>query len=70
MFFIPQQCKIVTYTRSVGDSSSKDFHPQEFENLINTHLQEGWKLVNCESNALGSVSRKPGMYFIAYLVKE
>lgn len=69
MFFIPQQCKILTYTRSPGQTS-KEFQPHEFENLINTHLQDGWKLVNCESGAWGTVSKKPGMYFIAYLVRE
>jgi hypothetical protein len=69
MVFFISQCKILTYTRSPKEAS-KDFQPHEFENLINTHLQNGWKLVNCESNSLGQVSQKAGMYFIAYLVKE
>jgi len=69
VFFISQQCKILTYTRNPREAS-KNFHPQEFENMITSHLQDGWKLVNCESNSLGQVSREAGMYFIAYLVKD
>ena len=69
MFTISQRCKILTYNRSPKETN-KEFHPLEFEDLINTHLQNGWKLVNCESGPLGQVSREAGMYFIAYLVKE
>ena len=69
VFFISQQCKILTYTRSPREASEL-IAAVRLIPMISSHLQDGWKLVNCESNSLGQVSREAGMYFIAYLVKD
>jgi len=64
-----QQFKVITYILSIK-VSKKDFHPYEFEEVINQHLQDGWKIINCESIYLGGVSPENGIHYTAYLVKD
>jgi hypothetical protein len=64
-----QQFKVLTQIIPLKDAK-KDFHPYEFEKLVNEHLQQGWKIVNCESIFLGGVSPTNGIHYWAYLVKD
>jgi hypothetical protein len=64
-----QEFKIVTYILPLK-VSKKDYQPYEFEEIINNHLQDGWKVINCESIYLGGVSPKNGIHYTAYLIKE
>ena len=66
---MPQQFKVVTYILPLK-VSKKDYQPHQFEEIINKQLQEGWKIINCESIFLGGVSPKSGIHYTAYLVKE
>ena len=50
--------------------SKRDFQPHKFEEMVNQHLQEGWRIINCDSIYLGGVSPENGMHYWAYLVKE
>ena len=40
-----QQFKVITYILPLK-VSRKDFQPYEFEEIINQHLQDGWKIIN------------------------
>lgn len=64
-----QQFKVVTYILPIK-VSRKDFQPHEFEEIINQHLQDGWKIINYESIYLGGVSPENGIHYTAYLVKD
>jgi hypothetical protein len=64
-----QEFKIVTYILPLK-VSKKDYQPYEFEEIINKHLQDGWKVINCESIYLGGVSPENGIHYTAYLSKE
>jgi hypothetical protein len=64
-----QQFKVITYILPIK-VSKKDFHPYEFEEVINQHLQDGWKIINCESIYLGGVSPENSIHYTAYLVKD
>lgn len=66
---MPQQFKVVTYILPMK-ISKKDFHPYEFVEIMNKHLQDGWKVINCESIYLGGVSPENGIHYTAYLVKD
>ena len=50
--------------------AKKDFHPYEFEKLVNNHLQQCWKVINCESIFMGDVSPTNGIHYWVYLVKD
>lgn len=50
--------------------SKKDFHPYEFVEIMNKHLEEGWKIINCESIYYAGVSPKAGIHYTAYLLKD
>lgn len=50
--------------------SKKDFQPHEFEEILNIHIQDGWKIINCESMYYGGVSPENGIHYIAYLIKD
>ena len=43
----------------------KDFHPYEFEEIVNKHVQDGWKVIICESIYLGGVSPENGIHYTA-----
>jgi hypothetical protein len=64
-----QQFKVLTHIIPLKEAR-KDFQPYEFEKLVNEHLQQGWKVINCESIYLGGVSPKTGIHYWAYLVKD
>lgn len=51
-------------------NAKKDFHPSEFEKMINHHLQEGWKIINCNGVFMGGDSPTNGIHYWAYLIKE
>ena len=63
-----QQFKVLTY-RIPTKEIKKDFQPHEFEKLVNDHLQQGWKVINCESIFMGSVNRYV-RHYRAYIVKD
>ena len=56
-----QQFKVLTHTIPVKQAK-KNIHPYEFERLVNEHLQQGWKVINCESTQ--------SVHYWAYLVKD
>jgi hypothetical protein len=58
------QFKVVTYILPMK-VSKKDFHPYEFEEIMNKHVQDGWKLINCESIYLGGVNPENGIHYTA-----
>ncbi|MFW9785683.1 MAG: hypothetical protein ACFFFB_25595 [Candidatus Heimdallarchaeota archaeon] len=64
-----QQFKVLTYILPLK-ISKKEYHPYEFEEIINKHLQDGWRVINCESIYLGGVSPENGIHYTAYLHKE
>ncbi|MFX0059486.1 MAG: hypothetical protein ACFE85_05170 [Candidatus Hodarchaeota archaeon] len=64
-----QLFKVVTYIMPLKDAK-KDFHPHEFEKVVNEHLQQGWKVIDCESVYMGGVSPTNGIHYWAYLVKD
>ncbi len=61
-----QQFKVLTYIEPKSESKSY-FHPSEFEKQVNEHLQQGWKVINCNSIYY---SQKNGMQYWAYLIKD
>jgi hypothetical protein len=63
------QFKILTYILPLKDAK-KDFHPYEFEKMVNEHLQEGWKIINCDGVFMGGVSPTNGIHYWAYLQKD
>ncbi len=63
-----QQFKVLTYRMPIKEVKD-DFHPYEFEKLVNDYLQQGWKVINCESIFMGSVSRYV-RHYRAYIVKN
>lgn len=66
---MPQEFKVVTYILPIK-VSKKDYHPHEFEKMINDYLEESWKVINCESIYLGGVSPENGIHYTAYLIKD
>jgi len=64
-----QQFKVLTYIVPLK-TAKKDFQPHEFEQLVNEHLQQGWKVINCSSFFMGGVSPTNGIHYWAYLVKD
>jgi len=63
------QFKVLTYIMPVRESK-KSFHPQVFEQMVNEHLQAGWKVINCESIYMAGVSPTQGIHYWAYLIKD
>ena len=63
------QFKVVTYIQPLKEAK-KDFHPHEFESLVNQYLQDGWKIINCDGILLGGVSPTNDINYWAYLVKD
>ena len=63
-----QQFKVLTYILPTREAKI-DLQPYEFEKLVNDHLQQGWKVINCESFYMGSVSRYV-RHYRAYIVKD
>ncbi len=63
------QFKVLTYIHPLKQAK-KDFQPYEFENLVNQHLQEGWKIINCDGVFMGGVSPQSGIHYWAYFVKD
>jgi hypothetical protein len=63
------QFKVLTYIHLLKEAK-KDFQPYEFEKMVNQHLQEGWKIINCDGIFLGGVSPQNGIHYWAYLIKD
>ena len=63
-----QQFKVLTYLMPTKEAK-KDFQPYEFEKLVNDQLQQGWKVINCESIFMGGGLRYL-RHYRAYLVKD
>ena len=61
--------KVLTYILPLKQAK-KDFRPYEFEKMVNQHIQEGWKIINCEGFFLGGVSPTNGIHYWAYLIKD
>ncbi len=68
-YVLTPEFKVLTYIHPVK-KSKKDFHPIEFEEMVNEHLKEGWKVINCDSIFLAGVSPQNGIHYWAYLIKE
>ena len=51
--------------------SRKDFQPHKFEEIVNKHLQEGWRIINCNSffYFVGATPEN-GIHYWAYLVRD
>ncbi|MFX1391897.1 MAG: hypothetical protein ACFE9Z_17670 [Promethearchaeota archaeon] len=63
------QFKVLTYIQPLKDAK-KNFHPAEFEKMVNDHLNDGWKVINCDGVYMGGVSPTNGIHYWAYLLKE
>jgi hypothetical protein len=61
--------KVLTYILPLKEAK-KDFRPYEFEKMVTQHIQDGWKIINCEGIFLGGVSPTNGIHYWAYLVKD
>ena len=68
IIFMPQ-FKVLTHILPLKEAKN-DFHRQVFEEMVNEHLQAGWKIIGCESTFLSGVSPKAGIHYWAYLLKE
>ncbi|MFX0000337.1 MAG: hypothetical protein ACFE9Q_09355 [Candidatus Hodarchaeota archaeon] len=61
--------KVITHILPLKEAK-KDFHPYEFEKLVNQDLQDGWKIINCDGVFMGGVSPTNGIHYWAYLIKH
>jgi len=63
------QFKVLTYIMLLKEAK-KNFHPDEFEKMVNQHLQEGWKIINCDGVFMGGVSPTNDINYWVYLIKD